>query len=103
SGSATIASHPLSLPDALPICCRRAPAPRYTRAVFPLPLRGPMERLRENTMYAARWLLAPIYFGLSAAVLLLAVKFFQELWHLVPDRKSTRLNSSHVKSSYAVC
>jgi len=43
-----------------------------------------MERLLENTMYAARWLLAPIYFGLSAAVLLLAVKFFQELWHLVP-------------------
>ncbi|HHJ4328463.1 TPA: TIGR00645 family protein, partial [Klebsiella pneumoniae] len=24
-----------------------------------------MERFIENSMYAARWLLAPIYFGLS--------------------------------------
>src|SRR5690606_40908074 len=24
-------------------------------------------------------------------------------WRLIPDRKSTRLNSSHVKNSYAVC
>ena len=28
-----------------------------------------MERLIENTMYAARWLLAPIYFGLAFALL----------------------------------
>ncbi len=37
-----------------------------------------MERFIENTMYAARWLLAPIYFGLAFALLALAIKFFQE-------------------------
>ena len=31
-----------------------------------------------------RWILAPIYFGLSFALLALAVKFFQELLHLAP-------------------
>ena len=43
-----------------------------------------MERFIENTMYASRWLLAPIYFGLSLAVLALALKFFQELFHILP-------------------
>ena len=43
-----------------------------------------MERLIENTMYAARWLLAPIYFGLSLALLALALKFFQEIFHVLP-------------------
>ncbi|MDP3364814.1 MAG: YqhA family protein, partial [Pseudomonas sp.] len=44
-----------------------------------------MERFIENTMYASRWLLAPIYFGLSLAVLALSVKFFQELYHILPQ------------------
>ncbi|MBB4818581.1 uncharacterized protein (TIGR00645 family) [Pseudomonas alcaligenes] len=43
-----------------------------------------MERLLENTMYAARWLLAPIYFGLSLALLALSLKFFQEVYHVLP-------------------
>lgn len=43
-----------------------------------------MERLLENTMYAARWLLAPIYFGLSLGLLALALKFFQEIFHILP-------------------
>ncbi|SUD19107.1 membrane protein [Aquipseudomonas alcaligenes] len=33
-----------------------------------------MERFIENAMYASRWLLAPIYFGLSLALLALALK-----------------------------
>ena len=44
-----------------------------------------MERFIENAMYASRWLLAPIYFGLSLAVLALSVKFFQELYHILPQ------------------
>lgn len=44
-----------------------------------------MERFIENTMYASRWLLAPIYFGLSLGLLLLTIKFFQQIWHVVPD------------------
>jgi len=43
-----------------------------------------MERFIENTMYASRWLLAPIYFGLSLALLALALKFFQEIFHVLP-------------------
>ena len=43
-----------------------------------------MERFIENAMYASRWLLAPIYFGLSLALLALALKFFQEIFHILP-------------------
>jgi len=43
-----------------------------------------MERFIENTLYASRWLLAPIYLGLSLALLALGIKFFQELIHLLP-------------------
>jgi uncharacterized protein (TIGR00645 family) len=40
-----------------------------------------MERLIERLLYASRWLLAPIYLGLSLALLVLAVSFFNELSH----------------------
>ncbi|ACO80218.1 hypothetical protein AvCA_40830 [Azotobacter vinelandii CA] len=43
-----------------------------------------MERFLENAMYASRWLLAPIYIGLSVALLALTLKFFQEVYHLLP-------------------
>ncbi len=43
-----------------------------------------MERFIENLMYSSRWLLAPIYLGLSLALLALALKFFQELYHILP-------------------
>lgn len=43
-----------------------------------------MERFFENAMYASRWLLAPIYMGLSLALLLLTLKFFQEALHILP-------------------
>ncbi|MES3007133.1 MAG: TIGR00645 family protein [Pseudomonadota bacterium] len=41
-----------------------------------------MERLIESLMLKARWLLAPIYLGLSLAMIALMVKFFQEVVHL---------------------
>lgn len=43
-----------------------------------------MERLIEKALYASRWLLAPIYLGLSLALVLLALKFFQEVFHVLP-------------------
>ena len=43
-----------------------------------------MEKIVESMFYATRWLLAPIYFGLSLALVLLAVKFFQEVVHFFP-------------------
>ena len=48
-----------------------------------------MERFFENAMYATRWLLAPVYFGLSLALLALTVKFFQEIFHILPNILST--------------
>ena len=44
-----------------------------------------MERFIENAMYASRWILAPIYFGLSLGLLALALKFFQEVFHVIPN------------------
>lgn len=48
-----------------------------------------MEKFIEKTMYATRWLLAPVYFGLSLALLMLAIKFFQEVFHVLPYIIST--------------
>ena len=38
----------------------------------------------ERAMYASRWLMAPVYLGMSVALLCIAIKFFQELWHILP-------------------
>ena len=43
-----------------------------------------IEQSLERMMYASRWILAPIYIGLSLALLALSVKFFQELYHFLP-------------------
>ncbi|WP_373092067.1 TIGR00645 family protein [Zhongshania sp.] len=43
-----------------------------------------LEKVFERILYSARWLLAPIYLGLSVALLALAVKFFQEIVHVLP-------------------
>lgn len=41
-----------------------------------------MEKFIEKLMYQSRWILAPIYLGLSLVLVALGVKFFQELIHL---------------------
>ena len=43
-----------------------------------------VERFLENAMYASRWLLAPVYFGLSLGLIALTIKFFQEIFHILP-------------------
>jgi len=48
-----------------------------------------IERSLERVIYASRWLMAPIYLGLSLALLVLSIKFFQELLHLFPALLST--------------
>jgi len=40
-----------------------------------------IERAIEKLLFASRWILAPIYLGLSVALFVLGVKFFDELWH----------------------
>ncbi|MDH5710083.1 MAG: TIGR00645 family protein [Gammaproteobacteria bacterium] len=43
-----------------------------------------MERTAESLLYASRWLLAPIYLGLSLGLIILGIKFFQEIFHVLP-------------------
>ena len=43
-----------------------------------------MESLIEKVLYASRWIMAPVYLGLSILLLVLAFKFFQELLHIIP-------------------
>lgn len=40
-----------------------------------------LERIVEKLLFGCRWLLAPMYLGLSLALMALAVKFFQEVAH----------------------
>lgn len=44
-----------------------------------------MERIIEKALYGSRWLLTPIYLGLSVAVLALSIKFFQILLQILPN------------------
>jgi len=43
-----------------------------------------IERIIERLIYSSRWILAPIYLGMSIALMALAVKFFQEVYHFIP-------------------
>ena len=43
-----------------------------------------IERAAEQVLYASRWLLAPIYLGLSFGLIILGIKFFQEIFHTLP-------------------
>lgn len=44
-----------------------------------------MERLLERLLFASRWIMAPIFVGLALAMLLLVVKFAQDLMHITVD------------------
>ena len=41
-----------------------------------------LEKALEGTLFASRWLLAPFYLGIALGVVILLVKFMQELLHL---------------------
>jgi uncharacterized protein (TIGR00645 family) len=49
-----------------------------------------MERVFERLIYASRWIMAPIYLGLSLVLIALAVKFFQEVIHHIPTLLSMK-------------
>src|SRR5690606_24964695 len=44
-----------------------------------------IERMIEKTLFASRWLLAPLYLGLALALLALGIKFLQEILHLFAE------------------
>ncbi len=42
-----------------------------------------IERLIEKLLFSSRWILAPVYLGMSLALLALGIKFFAEVYHLL--------------------
>jgi uncharacterized protein (TIGR00645 family) len=42
-----------------------------------------LEFVTEKALFSARWILAPIFLGLSLGLIALGVKFFQEAYHLI--------------------
>ncbi len=42
-----------------------------------------IEKMLERLLFACRWLLAPVYLGLSLALIALGIKFFQEAFHVL--------------------
>ena len=44
-----------------------------------------IERFVERLLFACRWLLAPLYLGLSLALIALGIKFFQEAFHVFSE------------------
>jgi uncharacterized protein (TIGR00645 family) len=42
-----------------------------------------LEKPLERLLFACRWLLAPLYLGLSLALIVLGIKFFQEAFHVL--------------------
>jgi len=53
---------------------------------------NPIEYMLETLLFASRWLLAPIYLGLAAAILLLLYAFGVELIHLFQDINNLSVN-----------
>jgi len=46
------------------------------------PVREVIEGGVERFLFASRWLLAPVYLGLVGGLIVVLIKFFQELWEL---------------------
>jgi uncharacterized protein (TIGR00645 family) len=44
-----------------------------------------LEKALERLLFACRWLLAPLYLGLSLALIALGIKFFQEAFHVFSE------------------
>jgi uncharacterized protein (TIGR00645 family) len=49
-----------------------------------------MEKKVEMLIYASRWLMAPMYLGLSLVLMALGIKFFQEIFILLPNILTTK-------------
>jgi len=42
-----------------------------------------LERWIERTLFASRWLLAPLYLGLALGLIALGIKFFEQAFHAI--------------------
>jgi uncharacterized protein (TIGR00645 family) len=43
---------------------------------------SPLEAVIERVLFASRWLLAPLYLGMVAALVVIVIKFFEKLWQV---------------------
>lgn len=48
-----------------------------------MPILKTAEQRLEHLLFTSRWLMAPVYFGLTLALLVLLLKFGKEAWHLL--------------------
>jgi uncharacterized protein (TIGR00645 family) len=55
-----------------------------------------IEKFIERMFFASRWLVAPVYLGLSLALLVLGYKFFDELWHVFTHLRDVEFDESAV-------
>ncbi len=55
-----------------------------------------MEHFIETLMVRSRWLLAPVYLGLSFALIALTITFFREVWHLFEIVFSSGTVEAHI-------
>ncbi len=53
-----------------------------------------MERLIERSLFASRWMMAPMYLGLALALVILVWMFAVELWHLVTILPAMTVNDA---------
>src|SRR5215211_3205653 len=61
-------------------CGRRFQTPSSSAMAKPY---SSLERILEKTIFASRWLQAPLYVGLIVAQGIYVYQFFVELWHLL--------------------
>jgi uncharacterized protein (TIGR00645 family) len=61
-----------------------------------------IEKFVERLFFASRWLVAPVYLGLSLALIVLGYKFFDELWHVFTHLTATNVDGSKVLDESAV-
>ena len=54
-----------------------------TRPALEYAVASKFETFFEKLLFASRWILAPIFLGLSLALIALGIKFFQEAFHVV--------------------
>src|SRR5690606_41715606 len=100
--TSTTAIYTLSLHDALPILTNTAPVSWES-------IIGNLKKWKEGEVLEGKILIEQQEIVLRAVLLNREQRIVEFQWDggipfvaLVEDRKSTRLNSSHVKSSYAV-
>ncbi len=49
-----------------------------------------MDKIIQSVLYASRWILAPIYLGLIAALFAVLIKFYIEAFHLIIHISATK-------------